>query len=528
MKGFRIALATLMLAGCATTPAGQRQTPPRLVVVVVVDQLRPDLLDRYDSLYTGGLRRLNDRGRWYVNAAHDHGYTKTAPGHATLSTGVYPSRSGIVANSWWMKVNGTWTEMENIGDSSSTIVGAPDLPGVSPRNLLRDGFADWLTRASPRSIVATVSAKDRGAVLLAARTRGHVYWFAPEVGRFVTSIYYRTSDPDWVHRFHDTVMAGYRADSVWSSVVPASERWRSRPDTQPHEGDATNTYFPHRYSAEREDDGDGGFWDWFESTPRIDAATLDFASTMVRSLSLGRDDDTDLLGVSLSATDRIGHAFGPLSREQLDNLLRLDRELGEFFALLDREVGADRYVVALSADHGAATSPEDAAASGDARAHRMTGADRAALAAAVERSGARLDDAPDSAAADRLASEVGKLPFVAGAYTHWQLGRAERPDSFAVLFARSYHPNRYVEDLSRYGVEVLYDHGFVERSTGTDHGSPHWYDRLVPFVLMGPGIPAGQDTTRTSTTDMAPTLARIVGIPVPDDLDGRAVGWPAP
>lgn len=529
MRETRIALAAaLVIAGCATTPVGEgeRQPPPRLVVVVVVDQLRPDLLARYDSLFTGGLRRLSDRARWYVNATHDHAYTKTAPGHATLSTGVHPSRNGIVANSWWTRVNGTWTEMENVGDSASTIVGAPALPGVSPRNLLRDGFADWLTRANPRSQVATVSAKDRGAVLLAARTRGHVYWFAPEVGRFVTSTYYRTADPGWVDGFHSTVMAGHQADTVWSSIVPASERWRSRPDTQPHENDATNTYFPHRYSVERESDGTSGFWDWFENTPRIDAATLRFATAMLRSLSLGRDDATDLLGVSLSATDRVGHAFGPLSREQLDNLLRLDRELGDFLTTLDREVGANRYVVALSADHGVATSPEDAIASGETRAHRMTDADRAALAGAVEQAGARLESAPDSAASERLATEVRKLSFVANAYTHRQLESAQHPDSFAVLFARSYYPNRYVEDVSRYGLEVLYTDGFVERATGTDHGSPYWYDRLVPFVLMGPGIPAGRDSTRASTADMAPTLARIVGVPVPDDLDGKPVRWP--
>ncbi len=523
----KVLLAVLLsaaLAACGARTPPERGAParPRLVVLLVVDQLRPDLLVRYDSLYTGGLRRLNDLGLALVNTTHDHGYTKTAPGHAALSTGVYPSRSGIVANGWWERRGAEWVEMENIGDVESPTLGAPDLPGVSPRNLLRPGFADWLIAASPRSRVATVSAKDRGAVLLAGKSRGHVYWFAPEKGRFVTSTYYTSAYPAWAESWHAEMMPRYRADTVWASTVPAAHAFRSRPDTAAHEGDGRNTSFPHRFAAERAERTEPAFWDWFENTPRIDAATVDFARAMVRALSLGADDAPDLLGVSLSATDRIGHDFGPLSREQLDNLLRLDRELGELFSFLDRQVGRDRYIVALSADHGVATTPEDAIALGERNAHRMTDADRAALRAAIERSGARLDAAPDTAAATRLARELRTLPFVANAWTHQELLRPQLADSFAVLFRNSYYPNRYVEEVSRLGVEAMYVPGFVDHdATGTDHGSPHWYDRLVPFVFMGPGIPAGRDTSRASTADMAPTLARLLGIPHPADLDGR-------
>ncbi|MGH7564790.1 MAG: alkaline phosphatase family protein [Gemmatimonadota bacterium] len=489
---------------------------PALVVMVVVDQLAEPLLDRYDDLFTGGFRRLLDDGRFYVNATHDHAVTKTAPGHATLSTGVYPSRHGIVANEWFEKTDGRWVEVENVMDPAMSVPGHPDLHGVSPQRLMRSGLADWLRDAEPTSLVASVSAKDRGAVLPAAHVEGEVWWFEDTVGRFVTSTYYRDRVPAWAELFHAGPMAAYSADTVWSSTIPETSRASTRPDTAAYEGDGVHTYFPHRYSAEGEP---GTFWEWFADTPMLDAATLDFAETLVTELGMGRDTIPDFLNVSVSQTDRVGHDYGPWSREQLDNLLRLDRELGGFLDFLDATVGRGRWAVALSADHGVMVTPEDLNATGDGNARRLTRDELTMLDSLAEPGHA---SAPASLAGspDSLVAFLERLEIVADAWTWRELEQGQPADSFAVLAQHSLYPGRAAAELGRRGVVVRLVPGLIEDERGTGHGSTYWYDRHVPMIFMGPDIPPGRDPARVSTVDFAPTLARILGIPYPDDLDG--------
>jgi predicted AlkP superfamily pyrophosphatase or phosphodiesterase len=511
------------MASCAPAGAPSPARPqaaaahrPRLVVMLVVDQLRPSDLERYGDLFTGGLRRLLDQGRVYTRATHDHAITETAVGHASLATGVYPMRHGIVANEWSERTASGWLEVSNVGDSTARIVGQPGLAGVSPRPLLRTGLADWMVAADPRSQVASVSGKDRGAVLPAAHVRGQVYWFHPASGRFVTSTYYRDRYPAWADDFTATIQSKYLRDSVWTNQTPAAALVRATPDSQPYEGNGVNTFFPHRFTVEGRP---GRFWDWIASTPILDAMTLDFAETMVRSLSLGSDDAADLLNVSLSQTDRVGHAYGPRSREQLDNLLRLDRGLGAFFDFLDRALGAGRWTVGLSADHGALSAPETLPQPGEPRVgHRTTAAERAALTAIF----ADADRAAaDAQTPEKVAAALKLLPFVADANTHAQLERATPTDSFAVLARRSLYAGRAAAEASKHGVEVRFIPGLLSSARGTGHGTPYWYDRHVPMIFMGAGITRGRDVARTGTVDFAPTLARLLGVPSPDDLDGR-------
>jgi predicted AlkP superfamily pyrophosphatase or phosphodiesterase len=169
--------------------------------MIVVDQFREPYLDRYGDLFTGGFRRLLDQGRTYVQASHDHAITETAVGHATLATGVYPMRHGIVANDWAERTKKGWVDVSNVGDSTVTILGNPKQTGVSPHSLMRTGLADWMVAANPRSQIASVSGKDRGAVLPAAHAKGQVYWFSAGAGRFVTSTYARRSYPGWTNDF---------------------------------------------------------------------------------------------------------------------------------------------------------------------------------------------------------------------------------------------------------------------------------------------------------------------------------------
>src|SRR5687768_4234277 len=529
MKGIRL-IASLAAVPLSTSCGGQvaAATPaapgasvsmaetPALVVMIVVDQLSAPLLQRYADLYKGGFRRLLDQGRVYMNASHNHGLTVTAAGHASLATGVHPSRSGIVSNGWLEKSGGRWVAVANIGDSTVKIVGHDELAGASPRNLLRPGFADWLLAANPRSQVASVSGKDRGAILPAARTKGQVYWFDGVAGKFVTSTFYRSSYPEWVQTFNDNRVPRYRADSVWTVSVPPALWNRAKPDTMPEESNGVNTFFPHAASAEAAPER---FWEWFEQIPASDAATLEFAEHMVSSLSLGKDDAPDFLNVSLSAADIIGHIYGPHSREQMDNLLKLDARLGAFFEYLDTTVGRGKWAVALSSDHGVADMPEDLKKRGE-YGHRISPSERSLLTSIRARADS---NANDRATPGRVAAELKKLPFVADAWTYSELAAAAKRDSFALLVQRSVYPGRAASEFARVGVEVRYKPGVLSGARGTTHGAPYWYDRSVPMIFMGPGIPSGRDPAFVHTVDMAPTLARILGVATPSDLDGKPI-----
>jgi predicted AlkP superfamily pyrophosphatase or phosphodiesterase len=522
LKSFTVsAVAALSLAACSPAPAPQPLAPdanrPSLVVLVVIDQLRADLLDRYGDLFTGGFKRLRTEGRDYVNAAHDHAATETAVGHATLATGVYPYRHGVIANLWLENVRGNWVLVQNIDDSTVKMVGVPGRPGASPAHLMRSGFTEWLLKASPRSKVASVSGKDRGAIQPAAHARsGYVYWFDSPSGRFVTSTYYRNSDPAWITAFNAGALQRHRADTAWNLTVPASSFARADRDTVESESDGVHTFFPHTFANE----GSAvGFWPWWEATPNLDVATIELAENMVGSLELGRDDAPDFLNVSLSATDRIGHRFGPLSREQLDNLQRLDRELGEFFSYLDQKVGKNRWTVMLTADHGVLDSPEDLTARGE-YGHRLTASEVKTL----DSLRFRADSAKDKKAAARdLVAALKKLPIVADAWTHEDLAKAEQPDSFAVLQKRSMYPGREPDRFSREGVEFRFIPGVLSLPKGSSHGQTYWYDRHVPMIFMGPGISAARDPSRAATVDFAPTFSALLGIPYPKDLDGKVL-----
>jgi arylsulfatase A-like enzyme len=243
------------------------------------------------------------------------------------------------------------------------------------------------------------------------------------------------------------------------------------------------------------------------------------AEAMVTSLGLGKDASPDFLNVSVSATDYIGHGYGPHSLEQLDNLLRLDKELGDFFAYLDENVGTGKWTVMLSADHGVLDSPEDIVARGG-YGHRITAEESAALEA-MRQEAVRAADA--KAGARKLAADLKKNPLVVEAYTHEELMRGQPRDSFEVLERRSLFRGRASGVFSREGVEVRFRQGLLRLPRGSSHGTPWWYDRHVPMVFMGPGIAAGRDTSRAETVDFAPTVATILGIPYPSDVDGKVL-----
>ena len=507
------------LHGATCVAQAPQQQGPRLVVMISVDQLRADLIDRYAPAFTGGFKRLLDQGYRFTQASHAHANTETAVGHTTLSTGVFPSRSGIVANDWSVKEGDTWRDMYAVEDLDSPIVGMPAEPGRSPRNLLRGGLADWVLAADPDARVASISGKDRAAITLAGKTRSQVYWLAPAVGRFVTSTYYRDAYPDWVERFNKDEMPGLLADTVWSDTVPVSLRRLARADSAYYEGDGVHTTFPHFASQETTPEGRVA---WLLAKPFSDRAVGAFARTAIDALQLGQRGHLDMLALSFSSTDYVGHAFGPLSQEQLDNLVRLDGELGQLFDYLDEHVGRGRWVTGLSADHGVLTMPEYLAASGEAAQRIDARARLGAMGQAVR--DALADGGTQEEISARIARLVEERGLVAKAYTDADLTVGPSPDSFAALFRNSYYPGRAGGYLSTYGIEIRFGyHDLVSGPTGTSHGTPYWNDRHVPFMLLGAGVRSGVSSSAVYTVDLAPTLAGLVGVPVPDDLDGKRV-----
>jgi predicted AlkP superfamily pyrophosphatase or phosphodiesterase len=511
---------------CGFAPAGVAEpvppaapAGPALLVMISVDQLRADLLERYDPYFTGGFRRLLDQGARFT-AVHDHSGSETGPGHATLSTGVYPSHSGIVANDWLERVGDRWISRYNVADSLSPIVGFPEQEGRSPRNLLRTGVADWVAGTNGAAKVLSVSGKDRSAVLMTGKAKGTVLWFDQALGRFISSTYYMPSYPEWVERFNREVLPTL-FDSVWVNQAPAAARALARPDTAAYEADAVHSYFPHRFSVEQKEFG-GSFSKWVGRTPFVDRAVLRLIEDAIPRLGVGQDSITDFLSVGLSQTDYVGHRYGPLSQEQLDNLIRLDRELGEFFSYLDRTVGTGRWVAVLSADHGSTTMPEWQVAHGQ-KGVRLTAEQRKQMETVAQQAAAQATPAGTS---DAVASALRKLPFVADAYTFAELERGAPRDSFVTLFRHSFYPFRVDGDFGKLGVQVRLTEGALTYATGTGHGTAYFYDRVVPLIFLGGDVKPSRSTRLARTVDLAPTLATLGGILTPTDLDGTALDVP--
>jgi len=507
-------------AGCGSTPPPPDAADgPTLVVLMSVDQLGADLFYGYREFFTGGFRRLLEAGFGFANATHDHADTETAPGHHTLSTGVHPTRHGIVTNTWSERDGDGWRSVYSVEDPDHPILGYPYLEGRSPANGLRTGIADWMIAHDPEARMASISRKDRAAIGLAAKAKGDVYWMADRGGEFITSDYYHSEMPEWVERFNVDALPTVYSQTVWESTVPDSIASASRPDTSRFELDGEHTYFPHRAEdlVDASDAGDLNHWR-YEYTPFPDEAVLAFAREAITRLQLGLRGHVDFLGISLSQTDLVGHNYGPQSREQLDNLLRLDRHLADFFDYLDQTVGSGRWVLAFSADHGVLDIPEQLAAEG-VDAVRLDREDRADFLDAIASA-----EPEGPGAQERVKDVLLGLPYVAAAYTYQEIESGEPADSFAVLFAHSHSETRAPELSARWGVRTRFVPNLLPwGSNRTTHGSPYLYDRHVPLIFMGLGVPAGTSSERVATVDVAPTLARLAGIPAPDDLDGRVL-----
>lgn len=507
------------------------------MVVIAVDQLGEDLLERYDSLFTGGFRRLKDQGMSYSEAWVDHAITVSHPGHVTLATGEAPSRHGIVDAAFYEGPPGSRRFVDALTDPAESIVGAPAQHGVSARKILVSTLSEWIETADPKARMVALGSGQYSSLLHAGHAKGDVYWYSGEAGRYVTSTFYSHAEAAWVERFNREKLPRFKEEAQdWESTVPEAARALARPDASPYETRGRHPTFPHRFKDEvppERQNAEGVSWR-LAGTPMLDEATLELAQDAVRELALGRRGSTDALSIVVSEVDDIGHGYGPLSQEQLDNLLRLDRELGAFLAFLDRTVGTGRYVVALSADHATPDIPEHRREAGEA-GRRITQAEIDAVLAAARAAGEKPPGSIEEKAA-RVAAAVKKADFVADVMTPADLaGTGSRPsDPFLALYRNSWRPDRVprfplfsfadgTSPVAEAGVMVRLAEGAVIDLDSVVHGSPYDYDRHVPLVFFGAGVVPGRSAEKVRTTDLAPTLARLAGITPPATLDGRAL-----
>jgi len=509
------------LMACKSTPESSR---PKLQVLVVVDGLRADLLQRYDEAFQHGLRRLLDQGAIFSKAYQDHGMTVTAAGHTSISTGVFPKTHGIVANSWKEIGPEGWREAYAVEDPEYQIVGMPDEEGRSPRKIEVKGMADWLKAQHPDSKVVSISGKDRAAISMATHSTGHVYWFDDNFAGFGTSTYYRNQNPAWVTDFNSQLIANYFND-VWSCDVPENLRHLARKDSAAYEADGKFIAFPHKMSVAWANEGidlndDEVKASWMEDQPMVDKLVFDFAKEAVKALALGKQDSPDFLALGLSATDRVNHAYGPLSLEAMDNLLKLDKELGLLLDYLDEQVGKDQYVLALSADHGFNDAPEHRQAQGKVGL-RVTDEEIEVLVGKIS----PLDFVNDYAKALVKARQIlDATGFVARTFTAEEMEADAGADSLHILWKRSYFPGRVASELAEIGlVAIEVTEGTETRTFGSSHGTHYAYDRQVPIIFYGGGIKPGVYGSKARTVDIAPTMSQLFNIPFPDDLDGKVL-----
>ena len=493
--------------------------------------MRADFLTRFAEQYTSGLARLSEEGAVFTNARWSYGITDTAPGHASLATGSFPSRHGIVGNSWWDRKAAR--QEYSVEDLGSAILGHPNDPGRSPVNLRRGTLGDWLKLASPASKVFSVGLKDRAAILMGGRHPDGAFWYQSTYGQFVTSAYYMAAYPDWVDAFNREGRADAYRDREWTKLLPDEAYGLSRRDRFPSEADGVRTIFPHR--PDELVTPENPYYKALAATPFADEMTFDFARELVVRHELGLDDAPDLLWIGAAAADYIGHTYGPYSREVQDHFLRLDRMLGGFFAFLDERVGPERYFVALTSDHGVLPMPEELVRRGVAASRIDWAEPRRAIQPGVRRVRAELGDiaivpmriglalntlgAPTEEQMrelrSNLANDLLETDFVEDVFTYEELlaGSSERP--FFDAYLKSFHRERTPDITVRYKENIL-------RSAGpfsTDHGSPYPYDADVPLVFLGRAAVAGRYDSPVDPVALAPTLALLLGLDTPDDLD---------
>lgn len=515
----RLFLALVLAACAAVRAAAQAPAPaPKLLVFITVDQMRPDYFTRWPGQLTGGLARLWNGGAVFTNAHQDHAITETAPGHASVMSGRFPRGTGIVSN------------LFGVADPQARLVGAEGV-GASPFRFRGSVLTDWLRVKDPRTRALSVSRKDRGAILPLGRAHQTVLWYGLN-GTFTTSSYYGDTLPTWVRRFNGRRLPQGYAGRAWTLLLPESA-YPER-DSVKAESGGVGVTFPHVVPADS-----ASAVRTLGEYPFMDELTLAAALQGLREMELGTGPATDVLAISLSTTDAIGHRYGPDSREIHDQVLRLDRELGAFLDSLYAVRDPSTVIVALTADHGVTPYPEVADPAHAAAMHVSDDALRAwgwAAAAryGVDSSAVRLEEGGilqlDPAAFARAGRDPQALAreLVAHAATVPGILRADlvselaRGDTVNDAVARRWL-HMLPRDLPYYAAITLRPGYVWGNRPFAEHGSPHDTDSHVPIIFYGPPFRPGMNAEFARTVDIAPTLARALGVSPTEPLDGHVL-----
>lgn len=541
----------------AVVAAPSSPARPRLVLLIVVDQFRYDYLERYGDLFTGGLRRLLSDGANWTNANYDHVPTYTAPGHATLLTGTWPAETGIVGNEWYDRDTGK--RVTSVTDAGvKPLGGDAQEAGASPRRLLVSTLGDELRlTTNDRAKVVGISMKDRAAILPAGRHASAAYWFSTQSGRMITSDYYFNQLPAWVAAFNDARPVDKYFGARWERLLTDTGEYERRagPDAPVWEniGKAkdTNT-FPHIVTGGASAPGKD-FYNALDYTPFANDLLVSFAEQAIEHEQIGQDADTDLLSVSFSANDYIGHRFGPYSQEAMDITLRVDRQIGALLDYVDARVGLQHTLVAFTADHGVAPIPEHATALG-LGGGRINGPEvLTAVRNAIKAHYVRPNETKDTTADYVLDTFLnGNIYFNTVALQRDGIERAEleRVTCAGALTVPGVARCFTSTQLTQGGVDAAADpvarrvlHGFNARRSGevvlvqepfkyftegstftaATHGTPYSYDTHVPVLLMGRGLTPGRYAQPATPADIAPTLASLLRVQPPSNATGRVL-----
>ena len=539
----------------AVPKAAQAPARPKLVVLLVVDQMRADYVDKFLPQWTGGLKRLVEEGAWFRDAAYPYAATETCVGHATVSTGAFPATHGMVANAWWDRKEQKLVTCTADSDPSVKNIG---YAGATPKGadtawrMQIPSFAEELKfQTSGRTRIVSFSLKARAALTMAGHKADAVAWF--DLGAWVTSSVYGTQP--FIEEQAKSHPAKADFGKTWAFFLPEKAYWYGEKALGAVPPSGWDLTFPHPLRGKAGvGEPDPDFYNQWASSPYADTALTELAEKAVDTLKLGNSTGTDFLAIGYSPVDYVGHEFGPRSREIQDVLIRLDQDLGNLLAHLDQKIGRGNYVVALTADHGVVPIPEDMQSTGaDAgllhlpevqeRIEKALESFNYAKPAVARITGSDIYFAPgvyeklhqDRAALPAVLDAALSQPGVAAVYRAEEL--RDRPATQSPTlraFANSYFPGRSGDLFILPKPYWLLDGTPLgkPRSYGTGHGVPYNYDQHVPILLMGFGIQPGQYFQAVTPADIAPTFAALCGITL-SSRDGHVLSealkkpWPA-
>lgn len=517
----------------------QLMTRPKLVVGIVVDQMRYDYLTRFWGHYgDGGFKRLVNEGFNCKNNHFNYAPTSTGPGHASVYTGTTPATHGIIGNDWYDKASGT--EVYCASDSTYLSVGtASDAGKMSPHRLNVSTITDELRlHTEMRSKTIAVALKDRGAILPGGHTANAAYWFSGEdEGQWVSSTYYMNTLPKWVDDFNASgVIQSYK--KPWTTLKDIASYVESGPDNNPYEGlfeTETTPTFPHDTPNMVNKNLD---FEILKYTPYGNSLTTDFALKALEAERLGDDGITDFLAISFSSTDYVGHKFGVNSKEIQDTYLHLDKDLERLLNALDKKVGKDAYTVFLTADHGAIDVPGYLKAQKIPAGYMNWDVIKAEFGEFLQFTYGTTDIVKnfsnyqfflDHKIIKNLDLKVGEVQKVLArellnykgidrVYTGEQMLQNNYTSGIPYILQNGYHQKRSGDILV-----VLQPGTITYPETGSTHGSPQIYDTHVPLLFYGTGIRKGSTVERTEIPDIAPTITSLLGIAFPNGSTGTPI-----